>query len=232
MVEQAERVGDLGRAAELRYGTMIQLESTLTEENRRLQQLQSIHKMLKEEVDKEDICEVLAKWTRIPVVRIMEAEVTKLTQMETRLCQRVVGQEEGEVRARAFGALQSHFSPEFLNRIDDIEVFHPLGMEQLRQIIDIQMKSVAKRLLAKQITLTLTDEAKRYLAREGYDPTFGARPLKRVIQRDILNPLSMKLLDGTFKEGDRIIADVEVERLVFRMEGEGPVPGPQLLENS
>ncbi len=377
--EQAERVGDLGKAAELRYGTMIQAGKTLSEENRNLQKLQETHKMLKEEVDPEDIAEIVSKWTGIPVVRLMEAEAEKLIQMEARLRGRVVGQEEGiaavsnairraragiadpnrplgsfifmgptgvgktetaralaeflfddeqamlrfdmseymekhavarligappgyvgheeggqlteavrrrpyavilfdeiekahtdvvsvllqvlddgrltdgkgrvvdfkntvaimtsnigtqsiqelgntgeweegEVRARALGALREHFPPEFLNRVDDIVIFHSLGIEHLRQIIDIQMQSVAKRLSAKQITLTLTNEAKRYLAREGYDPVFGARPLKRVIQRGILNPLSMKLLDGTFKEGDRMVADIEEERLIFRCE--------------
>jgi ATP-dependent Clp protease ATP-binding subunit ClpB len=378
--EQAERVGDLGKAAELRYGTMIQSGKALTEENHHLQQLQAIHKMLKEEVDPADIAEIVSKWTRIPVARLMEAEAEKLIQMEGRLRQRVVGQEEGivavsnairraragiadpnrplgsfifmgptgvgktetaralaeflfddeqamlrldmseymekhavarligappgyvgheeggqlteavrrrpyavilfdeiekahpdavnvllqvlddgrltdgkgrvvdfkntvqimtsnvgtsliqelggeweedEVRARVMGALRERFPPEFLNRVDDIVIFHSLGIEHLRQIIDIQMQRVAKRLSAKQITLTLTNEAKKYLAREGCDPVFGARPLKRVIQRDILNPLSMKLLDGTFKEGDRIIADLVDERLVFRLESEG-----------
>ena len=86
------------------------------------------------------------------------------------------------------------------------------------QIINIQMKGLATRLATKGIVLTLTDAATQYLTREGYDPAFGARPLKRLIQRDILNPLSMKILEGVFKEGDRIIADLADERLVFRLE--------------
>ncbi len=372
--EQSERSGDLGKAAELRYGTLIQLGNTLAEENRLLQELQSTKKMLKEEVDDEDIAKIVSKWTGIPVARMLEGDVEKLIKMEERLQQRVVGQGEAlvsvsnairraragisdpnrplgsfifigptgvgktetaralaeflfdnaaamiridmseymekqsvarmigsppgyvgheqggqlteavrrhpysvilfdeiekahpdtldillqviddgrltdgkgrvvdfkntvqimtsnlgtlytqesnstgeaEMRSRTFAALRAHFRPEFLNRIDDIILFHPLTIEQLEQIVDIQMKEVAKRLEAKRIVLTLTPSAKKYLAREGFDPVFGARPLKRVIQRDILNPLSMKLLDGTFKDGDQIVVDVENERLVFR----------------
>jgi ATP-dependent Clp protease ATP-binding subunit ClpB len=376
--EKAERTGDLGRAAELRYGTMTQLGSLLSEENRQLQSLQTTHQMLKEEVDPEDIAGIVSKWTGIPVARMMEGEASKLLRMEERLRHRVIGQEEalvavsnairraragiadpnrplgsfifmgptgvgktetaralaeflfdheqamirldmseymekhavarligappgyvghdeggqlteavrrhpysvilfdeiekahpdamgillqvlddgrlsdgkgrvvdfkntvqimtsnlgtesmqalggaeewesGELRARAMGALRAHFRPEFLNRIDDIVIFHSLRSDQLEQIVDIQMQSVAKRLLARQISLTLTPGAKRYLTREGYDPAFGARPLKRVIQRDILNPLSTKLLEGAFKEGDTIIVDLEGERLTFRL---------------
>ena len=383
--EQSERSGDLGRAAELKYSTLIQLSNALSEENRKLQELQSTKKMLKEEVDYEDIAKIVSKWTGIPVARMLEGDVAKLIKMEERLKQRVVGQEEAlvsvsnairraragisdpnrplgsfifigptgvgktetartlaeflfddaqamiridmseymekhsvarmigsppgyvghaeggqlteavrrrpycvilfdeiekahpdtldillqvvddgrltdgkgrvvdfkntvqimtsnlgtlytqeqggsseadllrkaydvsgaESRSRTFSALRSHFRPEFLNRIDDIILFHPLTIEQLEQIVDIQMRAVEKRLEAKRIVLTLTLSAIKYLAREGFDPVFGARPLKRVIQRDILNPLSMKLLDGTFKEGDQIVADVEGERLVF-----------------
>ncbi len=372
--EQAERSGDLGKAAELRYGTLVQLGNLLLEENHLLQELQAAKKMLKEEVDREDIAKIVAKWTGIPVAQMLEGDVEKLIKMESRLRQRVVGQEEAllsvsnairraragisdpnrplgsfifigptgvgktetaralaeflfddaqamiridmseymekqtvarmvgsppgyvgfeeggqlteavrrrpysvilfdeiekahpdtldillqviddgrltdgkgrvvdfkntvqimtsnlgtlyteaqngfsetESRARAFAALRAHFRPEFLNRIDDIILFHPLTIEQLEQIVDIQMLAVAKRLEAKRIVLTHTPSARKYLAREGFDPVFGARPLKRVIQRDILNPLSMKLLDGTFKEGDHIRVDVEEERLVFQ----------------
>jgi len=140
--------------------------------------------------------------------------------------------EESELHARVLGELRAHFHPEFLNRIDDIVVFHPLQIGHLLQIIDIQMKSLADRLADKQMTLTLTDAARQYLTREGYDPAFGARPLRRVIQREILNPLSMKILEGVFKEGDRIIADVVDERLIFRLEGEGKDAVPFMLDNS
>lgn len=371
--EQSERSGDLGKAAELRYGTLVQLGKSLSTENRLLQELQSTKKMLKEEVDHEDIAKIVSKWTGIPVARMLEGDVEKLIKMEDRLRARVVGQEEALVsvsnairRARAgisdpnrplgsfifigptgvgktetaralaeflfddvaamiridmseymekhavarligappgyvgheaggqltevvrrrpysvilfdeiekahpnaldillqvvddgrltdgkgrvvdfkntvqimtsnlgtlytqasigsseednrshvFSALRARFRPEFLNRIDDIILFHPLTIEQLEQVVDIQMHEVEKRLEAKRIVLILTISARKYLAREGFDPVFGARPLKRVIQRDILNPLSMNLLDGTFKEGDQITVDVEENRLVF-----------------
>jgi ATP-dependent Clp protease ATP-binding subunit ClpB len=372
MAEQAERMGDLGKAAELRYGKLAQLDKQLAEENKRLQALQSEQKMLKEEVDEEDIAEIISKWTGIPVSRMMEGEIQKLIHMEERLHRRVVGQEEAilavsnairraragisdpnrplgsfiflgptgvgktemaralaeflfddeqaliridmseymekhtvarligappgyvgheeggqlteavrrkpysvvlfdeiekahpdifgvllqvlddgrltdgkgrtvdfrntllimtsnigsqkiqelsgneaEMRNEVLQSLREHFRPEFLNRVDDIVIFHPLKMEQLEQIIEIQIKNLEKRLAQKQITLTLSPAAKRYLAREGYDPIFGARPLKRIIQRDILNPLSVKLLEGTFKEGDRIEVDAEDGKLAF-----------------
>ncbi len=371
--EQSERAGDLGKAAELRYGTLVQLGNTLSIENGLLQELQSTKKMLKEEVDHEDIAKIVSKWTGIPVARMLEGDVEKLIKMEDRLRLRVVGQEEaltsvanairrarsgisdpnrplgsfifigptgvgktetaralaeflfddaaamiridmseymekhavarligappgyvgheeggqltevvrrrpysvilfdeiekahpdaldillqvvddgrltdgkgrvvdfkntvqimtsnlgtlytqasiesseGDSRSHALQALRARFRPEFLNRIDDIILFHPLTIEQLEQIVDIQMHAVEKRLEAKKIVLILTLSARKYLAREGFDPVFGARPLKRVIQRDILNPLSMNLLDGTFKEGDQITVDVEENRLVF-----------------
>ncbi|HLG21514.1 MAG TPA: ATP-dependent chaperone ClpB [Candidatus Manganitrophaceae bacterium] len=370
--EQAERAGELGKAAELRYGKLINLDKQLAEENRRLQALQSGQKMLKEEVDEEDIAEIVSKWTGIPVSRMMEGEIQKLIQMEERLHQRVVGQEEAitavsnavrraragisdpnrplgsfiflgptgvgktemaralaeflfddeqatiridmseymekhavarligappgyvgheeggqlteavrrrpysvvlfdeiekahpdifgallqvlddgrltdgkgrtvdfknavlimtsnigsqqiqdfgeneaEMRNHVMQALRSHFRPEFLNRIDDIVIFHPLNLAQLERIIEIQLKRLEERLGGRRMELTLSPSAKQYLAREGHDPVFGARPLKRVIQRDILNPLSIKILEGAFKEGDRIEADVEGGKIVF-----------------
>jgi ATP-dependent Clp protease ATP-binding subunit ClpB len=370
--EQAERMGDLGKAAELRYGKLINLEKQLTEENHRLQQIQSERKMLKEEVDEEDIAEIISKWSGIPVARLIEGEVEKLIHMEERLHERVVDQEEAivavsnairraragisdpnrplgsfiflgptgvgktemaralaeflfddeqamiridmseymekhavarligappgyvgfeeggqlteavrrrpyavilfdeiekahpdvfsillqvlddgrltdgkgrtvdfkntilimtsnvgsqqiqelsgnerEIRNEVLRTLRTAFKPEFLNRIDDIIIFHPLQIEQLEKIIDIQLKRLQERLAPKRIQLTLSPEAKRYLAREGYDPVFGARPLKRVIQRDILNPLSVKILEGAFKEGEQIEVDAEDNKVAF-----------------
>ncbi|MFQ5779219.1 MAG: AAA family ATPase, partial [Nitrospiria bacterium] len=371
--EQAERTGDLGKAAELRYGKGPQLAAQLAEENKRLQGFQSKQKMLKEEVDEEDIAEIISKWTGIPVSRMMEGELQKLIHMEERLHQRVVGQDEAiaavsnairraragisdpnrplgsfillgptgvgktelaralaeflfdseqlmiridmseymekhavarligappgyvgheeggqlteavrkrpyavilfdelekahpdvfglllqvlddgrltdgkgrtvdfkntvlmmtsnvgsqqiqelegdeaEIRSHVLRALRADFRPEFLNRIDDIVIFQPLEVDQLEQIIDIQMNRLRSRLEQKQITLALSPAAKKYLAREGYDRVFGARPLNRVIQRDILNPLSMKLLEGAFKGGNQIEVDVEEGKVVFR----------------
>jgi ATP-dependent Clp protease ATP-binding subunit ClpB len=102
--------------------------------------------------------------------------------------------------------LRAGFRPEFLNRVDDIIVFRPLSMAQLEEIVELQLTRLRQLLAEKKITLELTPEAKHALTAEGYDPTFGARPLKRAIQRMIQNPLSLKLLAGQFHEGDRILA--------------------------
>jgi ATP-dependent Clp protease ATP-binding subunit ClpB len=368
--DKAEREGNLGRAAELRYGRLIDLTKQLEAENRRLQELQSRQKMLKEEVDEEDVAEIVSKWTGIPLNRMLESEIQKLVKMEQRLKERVVGQDEAitvvsnavrrsragvqepnrpmgsfiflgptgvgktelaralaqflfdddqalvridmseymekhavsrligappgyvgyeeggqlteavrrkpysivlfdeiekahpevfnillqllddgrltdgqgrtvdfkntvvimtsnigsqqiqelgtkneeEMRKSVLTALRAQFRPEFLNRIDDIVIFHPLGLPELMSIIEIQMKNLKQRLGEKKLTLVLTDRAKKYLAQEGYDPIYGARPLKRIIQRDILNPLALQLLQGDFKEGDTIEADVSTNR--------------------
>ncbi len=385
--EQAERMGDLERAAELRYGKQIQLDKQLTEENARLQRLQATQKMLKEEVDEEDIANIVAKWTGIPVSRMMEGEVQKLIQMEARLRQRVVGQEEAigavsnairrgragiadpnrplgsfiflgptgvgkteiaralaeflfdseqaliridmseymekhavarligappgyvgyeeggqlteavrrrpyavvlldeidkahpdlfgvllqalddgrltdgkgrtvdfknvvlimtsnigsqqiqeaglseaAMRGQVFHALRAHFRPEFLNRVDDIVIFHPLQKEHLEQIIDIQVQRLSARLSEKRITLTLNPDVRAHLARAGYDPVFGARPLKRVIQRDILNPLSVLLLSGHFKAGDKIEADLLGDEIRFHPASGSARSDPLLIE--
>jgi len=117
--------------------------------------------------------------------------------------------------ARVMEALRGHFRPEFLNRVDEIIIFDRLNEEDLKQIVGIQLGRLMKRLAAQKLTLTLSDEAKAFIAREGYDPVYGARPLKRAIQRDILDPLSLEILEGRFKEGDAIRADVENGRIVF-----------------
>jgi len=371
--ERAERDGDLGRAAELRYGRMTELSRQLQEENARLQKLPG-QRLLKEEVDDEDIARIVAKWTGIPVTRLIEAETKKLVHMEERLRQRIVGQEEAviavsnavrrsragiqdpkrpmgsfiflgptgvgktelaralaeflfddeqamvridmseymekhavarligappgyvgyeeggqlseavrrrpyivvlfdeiekahqdvlnillqvlddgrltdgkgrtvdfknavvimtsnvgsreiqeaaaagdetKMRQRAMEVLREHFRPEFLNRIDDIVVFRPLTPAELGEIVDLQVKQLAKRLEANHITLVLTDRAKQHLALTGYDPVYGARPLKRLIQREILNPLALKLLDGTVQQGQTVKVDAQKGQLVF-----------------
>jgi len=380
--DKAEREGNLGRAAELRYGRLIDLSKQLEAENRRLQDLQSRQKMLKEEVDEEDVAEIVSKWTGIPLNRMLETEIQKLIKMEQRLKERVVGQDEAitvvsnavrrsragiqepnrpmgsfiflgptgvgktelaralaqflfddeqamvridmseymekhavsrligappgyvgyeeggqlteavrrkpysivlfdeiekahpevfnvllqllddgrltdgqgrtvdfkntvvimtsnigsqqiqepgtkeeEMRKSVLAALRAQFRPEFLNRIDDIVIFHPLELPELMSIIEIQMKNLAHRLAEKKLTLVLTERAKKYLAEEGYDPIYGARPLKRIIQRDILNPLALQLLRGDFAEGDTIEADVSPNRnlVLKRTRPNGPV---------
>jgi ATP-dependent Clp protease ATP-binding subunit ClpB len=381
---KAEREGDFGKVAELRYGRAVQLQQALTRANEKLTVLQKDQKMLKEEVDAEDIAEVVSKWTGIPVSRMLEGEKQKLLHMEDRLRQRVVGQdqaleavanavrrsraglqdekrpvgsfiflgptgvgktetaralaeflfddekamvridmseymekhavarligappgyvgyEEGgyltetvrrrpyavvlfdeiekahpevfnlllqilddgrltdakgrtvdfkntvilmtsnigsewisgseslsdaEVERRVQEALRAHFKPEFLNRIDDIIIFKRLGMEQLQTVVRIQLKGLAELFASRNITLRVTDSACDYLAQKGYDPVFGARPLKRLLQREILDRFSTKLLAGEIREGDHVSVDYSAEtgQLVF---GATEVPSAQ-----
>ena len=377
--EQAERDGDLNQAAQIRYETIPGLEKKLADMQEALKQTGQAKRLLQEEVTDENIAEVVATWTGIPVTKMLEGERQKLVEMEERISERVVGQadavravadavrrarsglqdpdrpigsfifmgptgvgktelaralaeflfdaESAMIRidmseymekhtvARLIGAppgyvgheeggqlseavrrkpysvvlfdeiekahpdvfnvflqvlddgrltdgqgrtvdfrnaivimtsnigshiiqehfldgktegtdrmdmeqkveaeLMAHFQPEFLNRIDDTIVFHSLDEEQLTVIIDIQLRAVAKRLEAQQLTLEISDEAKRHLAREGYDPQFGARPLKRTIQEQLLNPLATRLLDGDFKPGDHIRVRLPSDELTF-----------------
>jgi ATP-dependent Clp protease ATP-binding subunit ClpB len=368
--ERAERDGDLAKAAELRYGRVIELERELDAANAALQHLQKDRKFLKEEVDEEDVAEVVSRWTGIPVSRLMEGEVEKLVHMEQGLHERVVGQDEAveavsnairrarsglgdpnrpigsfmflgptgvgktelaraladflfdderamiridmseymekhsvsrlvgappgyvgfdeggqlteAVRRRPYSVVlldeiekahpdvfnvllqilddgrltdghgrtvdfknsvlimtsnlgsqwilqdsgeameekvmatvRDHFKPEFLNRVDEIIVFHRLSQEHLQTIVDFQLQTLVHRLSERDVHVELGDDAKRYLAEKGYDPAYGARPLKRLIQREIENPLALKLLDGTFKPGDRVAVRVEGDALIF-----------------
>ncbi|MDB6057754.1 MAG: ATP-dependent chaperone ClpB, partial [Verrucomicrobiales bacterium] len=111
--------------------------------------------------------------------------------------------------------LRKYFRPEFLNRVDEIIIFRSLDEEQLEKIVDIQLRTVEKRLAQQRLTLNIDSAAKKLIAREGYDPQFGARPLKRAIQDKLLNPLAVKLLDGEFKPGDRIKVTADGEVLKF-----------------
>jgi len=112
-------------------------------------------------------------------------------------------------------ALQRHFRPEFLNRVDDVVPFHPLKKEHIREIVDVQLKRLSKRLEDKRLVLELTDAARGMLAEKGFDPVYGARPLKRAIQHEVLDPLAMKLIAGEIKEGDHVVIELEGERLAF-----------------
>ena len=125
------------------------------------------------------------------------------------------GIDEG-VRREVMDALRAHFRPEFINRVDEIIIFHPLNREQMKTIIDIQVKGLLKRLEERKIFVTLTDAAKEWLVREGYDPAYGARPLKRAIQRHILDPLAMRVLEGEFREGDLVQVDAGPSRPAVR----------------
>jgi ATP-dependent Clp protease ATP-binding subunit ClpB len=120
-----------------------------------------------------------------------------------------------ERNKRVTEALRAHFRPEFLNRIDETILFDRLDDRQITRIVDIQLKRLFDRLEKQKISLRLSDAAKTHLGREGYDPAYGARPLKRVIQREILDPLSLEILDGKFAEGDAIQVDLKDGHLVF-----------------
>ncbi|MCL4822551.1 MAG: AAA family ATPase [Vicinamibacteria bacterium] len=125
----------------------------------------------------------------------------------------------GEVdKDKLMDALRRTFRPEFLNRIDEIVTFHALGLEHVGAIVDIQLKDVQKRLVDRKLTLSLTKAAKELLAEQGFDPTFGARPLKRTIQRLVENPLAVKVLAGTYHEGDTVLVDARDGALAFDRE--------------
>jgi ATP-dependent Clp protease ATP-binding subunit ClpB len=371
---RAERDGDLNRTAELRYGTMPQLNRELEEASARLAEMQKSGGLLKEEVTADDIAEIVSKWTGVPVTKMLESEIQKLVRMEERLRLRVVGQEEAVVAvsnavrrsraglkdpdrpvgsfifmgptgvgktelaralaeflfddesamvridmseymerhavARLIGAppgyigydeggqlteavrrrpyavilfdeiekahpevfnvmlqilddgrltdskgrtvdfrnsviimtsnvgshviheyqqsskspgaeeemtrrveeeLHRQFRPEFLNRIDDIIVFHALGRDEIRRIVEIQLARLGKIVADRGLTLEVGDRAKDRLADEGYDPAFGARPLKRVLQRLVIDPLAIRLLEGTFVPGDTVYVNAAAE---------------------
>jgi ATP-dependent Clp protease ATP-binding subunit ClpB len=123
------------------------------------------------------------------------------------------------VRRQVLEALRAHFRPEFLNRIDEIIFFHGLGRDHLKKIIDIQVTALMKRLEERKIHVQLTDAAKEQIVREGYDAAYGARPLKRAIQRRVLDPLAMRVLEGQFVEGDTVVVDAGKDALTF-MKGE------------
>jgi ATP-dependent Clp protease ATP-binding subunit ClpB len=112
-------------------------------------------------------------------------------------------------------ALRAHFRPEFINRIDEIVWFHALDREHIKKVIEIQLRGLLKRLSDRKITVELSDAAKDFLVREGYDPVYGARPLKRALQRKLLDPLALRVLEGTFGEGDKVTVDVTGNELSF-----------------
>ncbi len=360
--ERAEREADLQRAAELRYGEIPELEKQLAE----YEEAESERRdgegpvFLKEEVDADDIAEVIARWTGIPVSRLLEGEVSKLIHMEERLHERVIGQDEAveavatalrrsraglqdpdrpigsflflgptgvgktelaralaefmfdssdamiridmseymekhsvsrlvgappgyvgydeggqlteAVRRRPYSVvlldeiekahadvfnvllqvmddgrltdgqgrtvdfknvvlimtsnipvsgddlragLTEYFKPEFINRLDDIVRFEPLDREQIAEIVDLQVARVVERLAERGIELELTDAARELIGNLGYDPTYGARPLKRVIQKQVVDRLALALLDGTYGEGDRVVVDAEDGQIVL-----------------
>jgi len=376
--EQATRTGDLGKAAEITYGRIPQLEREMKEAEQRLASADGRPQFLKEEVTEDDIAEVVARWTGIPVSRMMESERERLTKLDQELAKRVVGQEEAvravanavrrsraglqdpnrpigsfiflgptgvgktetaralaeflfddeqamvridmseymekhavarligappgyvgfeeggqlteAVRRRPYSvllfdeiekahpdvfnillqilddgrltdsqgrtvdfrntvvimtsniggqfilehgtgdwalvetqvtnALRQHFRPEFLNRVDDIIIFRPLGEEELGTIIELQLRKLERLLADRKLTMEITPAAKHVIATEGYDPAFGARPLKRAVQRLLQNPLAMAVLEGRFGEGDHIVVGADENgQLTFEKAG-------------
>ncbi len=343
---EVERAADLERAAEIRYGQIPELEHAVDEATARLAALQVDQRMLKEEVDEEDVAEVVSKWTGVPLSRLMEGEVAKLVRMEEVLHERVIGQEDAvravanairrsragiadpnrpigsflflgptgvgktelartladflfdderamvridmseymekhavsrlvgappgyvgydqggqlteAVRRRPYAVIlldevekahpdvfnvllqllddgrltdgqgrtvdftntvlimtsnlpgdpRDFFKPEFINRVDDIIRFRELSEADLERIVDIQLEGLRRRLADRRLTLVVSPEAEAFLAREGFDPAFGARPLKRVIQREVSDRLALALLDGRYVDGDTVTVDV------------------------
>jgi ATP-dependent Clp protease ATP-binding subunit ClpB len=131
--------------------------------------------------------------------------------------QYITGEESKEVRSRLVtDALRAHFRPEFLNRVDEIIIFDRLTEDDLKKIVEIQLRRLSKRLEAQKITLNLSDSAKELLAREGYDPVYGARPLRRTIQKEILDPLSIDILEGKVREGQTVHVNAKDGALEFR----------------
>ncbi|MEA2642715.1 MAG: ATP-dependent Clp protease ATP-binding subunit ClpB [Chloroflexota bacterium] len=375
-MEQASLRTDWERAAQLKY-QISQLEQQLAEAERALQERSPNGRLVKDEVDEQDIADVVSRWTGIPVSKLIEGEVEKLIQMEDRLQERVVGQDEAvqavanavraaraglqdpnrpigsflflgptgvgktetaralaeflfddeqamiridmseyqerhtvsrligappgyvgydeagqlteavrrrpysvvlfdevekahpevlnvllqllddgrltdaqgrtvdfrntivimtsnlgsqwitelglsweEIRERVMAAVREHFRPELLNRIDDIVIFRPLSLGHIRRIVDIQLRSLRERLAERKIELQLTDAARDVLAHEGFDPVYGARPLKRTIQREIIQPLAMRLLRGEFHDGDTIVVEARDGQLIFERAGQ------------
>jgi ATP-dependent Clp protease ATP-binding subunit ClpB len=376
--QQAERQGDLSKVAEIRYGRIPELKKRMDQVNQKLGELQTAQKMLKEEVDDEDVAEVVSRWTGIPVSKMLEGEREKLIRTEERLSRRVVGQseaieavahavrrarsglqdpnrpigsfifmgptgvgktelakalaefmfdsetaivrvdmseymekhsvarligappgyvgyEEGgyltetvrrrpysvvlfdeiekahpdvfnvllqilddgrmtdghgrtvdfkntliimtsnvgsqwiqeagasdrkEMERRVTDSLRAAFKPEFLNRIDEIIIFHNLSTDQIGEIVEIQLNRLRQRLADRQMTLELSDEVKGLLAEKGYDPVYGARPLKRAIQKYIENPLSMEILKGNIPPGSMIRAEMRAGEMVFTVDRE------------
>jgi ATP-dependent Clp protease ATP-binding subunit ClpB len=361
--EKAEREGDLEQAAQLRYGTMREVDHEIEARTHALEELQRDQQMLKEEVDADDVAEIVSKWTGIPVARLMEGEVQKLVRMEDVLHERVIGQgdavravanairrsraglsdphrpigsflflgptgvgktelartlaaflfdderamiridmseymekhsvsrlvgappgyvgyDEGgqlteAVRRRPYSvvlfdevekahpevfnvllalmddgrltdgqgrtvdftntvlimtsnlaggaaeevvlaAVRSHFKPEFVNRIDEIVVFHRLSEDDIAQIVDLQLDQLRGRMVERGLGLELSAAARAHLARTGYDPDFGARPLKRVLQTEVGDPIALALLQGEYRNGDTVVVDASSDGgLVF-----------------
>ena len=291
--EKAEREGDYGKVAEIRYGKLQALDKEIEDTQKKLRDMQGDKAMIKEEVDAEDIADVVSRWTGIPVSKMLQSEKDKLLHLEEELHQRVIGQDEAirrkpysvvlfdeiekahpdvfnillqvlddgrltdnkgrvvnfkntiiimtsnmgssyiqsqmeklngsnkeevieETKKEVMNMLKKTIRPEFLNRIDETIMFLPLTENEIRQIVLLQIKSVQKMLAENGVELEMTDAALNFLSQVGYDPEFGARPVKRAIQRYLLNDLSKKLLAQEVDRSKAIIVDAGGDGLVFR----------------
>jgi ATP-dependent Clp protease ATP-binding subunit ClpB len=136
------------------------------------------------------------------------------------------GLSEDEIRERVMDAVRTHFRPELLNRIDEIVIFHALGLEQIQRIVEIQLRGLRKRLEERKMSLDLTPAAAQEIARAGFDPVYGARPLKRTIQKDLVQPLAVRMLQGQFVDGDHIVVDQGAEGSLTFSKAPAPVPAP------
>jgi ATP-dependent Clp protease ATP-binding subunit ClpB len=141
--------------------------------------------------------------------------VIMTSNLGSQIIQELASEPFDRVRDRVMDVLQQHFRPEFLNRVDEVIVFKPLTREQLKAIVDIQLDALRKRLADRKIELEVTEQAKELLAERGWDPVYGARPLKRTIQRLLQDPLAMHVLQGEFRDGDRVVVEVENAELKF-----------------
>jgi ATP-dependent Clp protease ATP-binding subunit ClpB len=130
--------------------------------------------------------------------------------------QELTGKDDAEMERRVMDILRDTFKPEFLNRIDEITIFNSLGPEEIKKIVDIQMRFLKKRLESNKINLELTERAKEFLAKTGFDQVYGARPLKRTIQHLVQDPLAVKILEGNIKEGNKVTMDVKDNELIFQ----------------
>jgi ATP-dependent Clp protease ATP-binding subunit ClpB len=158
-------------------------------------------------------------------VDFKNAVIIMTSNLGSQYIQDLGGRNRKEMEIRVTEALRQAFKPEFLNRVDEIVIFNNLGRGEIKAIVDIQLRRLAKMLGERKISLEVTDEAKTFLAQNGYDPVYGARPLKRTIQKLIQDPLAMRILQGDFKDGDRVKVDSDGKQLVFL--SAGPVPRPQ-----
>ena len=153
-------------------------------------------------------------------VDFKNAVVIMTSNLGSQLIQQSSGHSAEDVRSQIMEIVRSHFRPEFLNRLDETIMFNSLGTEQIEQIVEIQLKQLAARLSLKQITLELTDRAKAHLAQAGFDPLFGARPLKRAIQSEVLNPLATKILNGEVPQDCRVTADASDGKIEFQVQND------------